>query len=194
MFEIKESKIPGCRELVPQVRPDTRGRFVKTFHAAFFEANGMATVFSEQYYSVSQEGVLRGLHFQRPPYEHDKLAFCIAGTVIDAVVDIRRGSPTFGEHVLFELSGETANQVYVPKGCAHGFYVTTSQATVVYNVTSVYAPEHDAGIRWDSAGISWPDDQPVLSPRDAGFPPLSEFDTPFRFDESSHNSTQKPLR
>ena len=185
MFELKGSTVSGCHELMTDVRHDPRGRFVKTFHADFFEARGMATVFREQYYSVSQRGVLRGLHFQVPPFDHHKLVFCTSGRIVDAVVDIRRGSPTFGRHAVFELSAELANQIYVPRGCAHGFYVTSEEATVVYNVTTVYAPDHDAGILWSSAGIVWPDRNPVLSERDAEFPPLSDFDSPFLFDDSS---------
>lgn len=183
MFEVRPSTIPGCCEIQPILSGDSRGRFVKTFHAEVFAERGMATDYAEQYYSVSRRGVLRGLHFQTPPHAHAKLVYCTDGAIFDAVLDLRAGSPTYGQHAACELSALKANQLYIPEGLAHGFYVTSASATMVYNVTSVYAPKHDAGILWNSAGIDWPDATPVLSERDGALPPFDSFESPFRFDD-----------
>lgn len=180
-MRVHNTAIPGCAELQPNLLEDTRGRFVKVFQAEIFAEHRMATRFVEEYYSVSRQRVLRGLHFQTPPHHHAKLVYCVSGTVMDAVVDLRRGSPTFGKHVLVELSAATGNALYVPEGLAHGFYVTSSSATMVYKVTSAYAPRHDSGIRWDTAKIPWPDETPVVSERDTRLEALSEFQSPFDF-------------
>ena len=183
LFEIHETAIPGVRELRASVRPDPRGRFVKTFHAGFFAEHGLAADFREQYYSVSEAGVLRGLHFQAPPADHAKLVCCTAGAVLDVALDLRIGSPAFGRHVALTLSAENAAQAYIPPGCAHGFCVTEGPATLVYAATTEYAPEFDAGVLWNSAGIDWPIETPTLSERDAALPPLGEFDSPFSFED-----------
>ena len=98
---------------------------------------------------------------------------------MDAIIDLRKGSPTYKHHAVFELSGEKANTLYLEKGIAHAFYVMSDSAIVMYKVTTVYASEHDAGILWKSAGVPWPDDMPVLSGRDKSFPPLGQFESPF---------------
>jgi dTDP-4-dehydrorhamnose 3,5-epimerase len=180
-MDVHETPIPGCFELKLVIHEDIRGRFVKVFQREDFLRHGMTTEFAEVYYSVSHKGVLRGLHFVLPPKDQDKLVYCVQGEVFDAVVDLRKGSPAYGKHALFRLSGERANMVYIPKGCAHGFYALSEQATLVYQVTTAYDPELDAGIRWDSAGIPWPDAVPTLSGRDQGFPTLAEFASPFEF-------------
>jgi dTDP-4-dehydrorhamnose 3,5-epimerase len=181
MMEFIPSRIPGCFEIQPVVFKDERGLFVKTFHEQVFAQHGLETHFAETYYSRSYKGVLRGLHFQVPPYDHAKLVYCIAGRVKDVVVDLRVGSPTYGEFASFLLSAETANMVYVPRGLAHGFYTLSDSAIMMYKVTSVYSPQHDTGIRWDSVGIDWPNDNPIISERDRQFVPLADFQSPFRF-------------
>lgn len=179
MFEIIPGKLAGVRLLRPTVRRDPRGSFVKIVHEDIFAAHGLLARFAEQYYSVSANNVLRGLHFQTPPHDHDKLVTCIDGAVFDVVVDLRKGSETFGQHESFELAGARGDGVFVPAGCAHGFYVGSASATVLYNVGTVHAPAHDTGIRWDSAGIEWPCHAPMVSARDAALVPLAEFETPF---------------
>ncbi|CAM3563978.1 dTDP-4-dehydrorhamnose 3,5-epimerase family protein [Paracidovorax anthurii] len=178
-MRFEESPLPGCYQIQPAVHPDGRGRFVKTFSRAEFLSRGLACDWAESFYSVSRRGVLRGLHFQRPPHHHAKLVHCSHGRLFDAVVDLRRGSPTQGRFATFELDAERGNQIYIPAGFAHGCYALTEGATIVYHVTSAHAPQHDAGIRWDSAGIPWPDGHPLLSERDRGHPPLQDFDSPF---------------
>lgn len=170
--------IPGCYELLPTVRKDRRGAFVKIFHAPEFRKLGLGTEFNESYYSVSKKGVLRGLHFQAPPHAHAKLVCCPEGEVLDAVLDLRRGSKTFGRHITLKLSASKGNLLYIPEGCAHGFYAQKS-SLMLYFTSTVHAPAHDKGLRWDSAGIKWPCKRPILSPRDAAFPAFADFSSPF---------------
>ena len=178
MFETRDTAIEGCFELQPIVRSDSRGQFVKTFHADYFRSHNLETDWREQYYSVSRKGVLRGMHFQRPPHAHSKLVYCTSGTVLDVVVDLRVGSPTYGNHVSLEISSSATNVLYVPEGLAHGFYAL-SDATVVYNVSTVYSPDHDDGVLWSSIGMDWPDAAPNLSERDMKFSALADFNSPF---------------
>ena len=178
-LSIAPTVIPGCLVLQPRVVTDMRGRFTKVFHAPSFAAHGLVTQFAEEYYSVSRRGVLRGMHFQRPPADHVKVVYCTAGAVLDVVVDLRRESPTYGRHARVELSAERGNMLYVPRGLAHGFLVIEEEATLVYKVETVYAPAEDSGLAWDGCGIDWPVDNPILSDRDRGFPALPAFETPF---------------
>lgn len=181
MVEMTETGLPGCLVLQPRVLEDARGRFVKTFHDGAFRALGLEANFVEQYYSHSHRGVVRGMHFQRPPAQHAKLVYCVQGEVFDVVLDLRRGSPTYGQARSVTLSARQGNAIYIPAGFAHGF-CATSDATLVYNVTSGYAPEHDSGVRWDSIGIDWPAGTPLVSPRDAVFAALADFDSPFTYE------------
>lgn len=182
MFSLKSTKIAGCFELQPRVLEDARGRFVKVFHEQAFAAQGLETAFAEEYYSISHKNVIRGLHFQLPPMDHIKMVYCVEGEVLDAVVDLRIGSPTYGQFELLELSSGKANSIYIPKGMAHGFCALSERAIMVYKVSTVYSPEHDAGVLWDSVGIPWPTTTAILSARDEAFPRLDEFTSPFRYE------------
>ncbi len=184
-MELKPKGIPGFFEICPKIIEDERGRFVKTFHHDLFMANGLETRFTEEYYSFSRQGVLRGLHFQLPPHEHVKLVYCVSGEVVDVVVDLRIGSPSYGKHESTVLNAEKANLLYIPAGLAHGFYVTGETATMMYKVTTVYSAECDTGILWNSLDIRWPNAQPIVSARDSSFLPFSEFQSPFQYNESS---------
>ncbi len=181
-MKIIKTIIPGCFEIVPNIFKDERGLFVKTFHQDIFEENRLNIQWAEEYYSISRQGVLRGLHFQLPPHDHVKLVYCLYGEVFDAVVDLRKGSPTFGKYAIFRLNADQANMLYIPSGLAHGFYTLTETATMMYKVSTVYAPEHDTGILWNSANIPWPDTNPIISARDRGFIPLKSFQSPFVFE------------
>jgi dTDP-4-dehydrorhamnose 3,5-epimerase len=180
---INTSKIPDCYELQPAILKDERGSFVKTFHENVFKNYQLETHFPEEYYSVSVKNVLRGLHFQRPPQEHTKLVYCVQGQVLDVVLDLRLGSPTYGQFATFEVSAEKANLIYISTGLAHGFYVTSEQAIMIYKVSTVYSPNEDAGILWNSLSIPWGSDNPILSKRDQSFVAFSEFQTPFTYQE-----------
>ena len=180
MFALKESVIQGCFELQPKVLDDNRGKFVKVFHKSEIAALGLETDFVEEYYSVSHKNVVRGLHFQRPPMDHIKMVYCVQGQVMDVVVDLRVGSLTYGQHVVFELSAVKANCIYIPKGTAHGFCALSENTVMVYKVSTVYSPEYDAGILWDSLGIAWPTNEPIMSARDRSFPTFTQFESPFQ--------------
>lgn len=172
-FKIAKTTLHGCFELTPSVHKDERGIFVKTFHCEEFKEHGLETDFKEEYYSVSRKNVLRGLHFQRPPHDHVKLVYCVCGEVFDAVLDLRKNSPTYGKYAAFEISAAKGNMLYVPKGLAHGFYALSDGAVMMYKVSTVYSPMHDSGILWNSVGIPWPTDRPIISRRDSLFEPFS---------------------
>lgn len=178
-LEIIETSIPNCYEILPKVLFDQRGSFVKTFHKPFFDEAKLESRFVEQYYSVSSKGVLRGLHFQTPPKEHAKLVCCPFGEVIDVVVDLRLGSPTYGKYEMLGLEQKKGNMIYVPAGLAHGFYVLSEKAIVTCQLTTIYSKANDAGIHWDSVGIPWPNHSPITSKKDKELPGLSEFRSPF---------------
>jgi dTDP-4-dehydrorhamnose 3,5-epimerase len=183
MFDLKQGKISGCYELQPKIFEDTRGRFVKVFHEEAFSAHGLESNFCEEFYSVSHKNVIRGLHFQLPPMDGVKVVYCVEGDIFDVVVDLRVGSPTYGQYDLFEISSTKANIVYIPKGVAHGFCVLGECATLVYKVSSLYSPMHDSGVLWNSLGIPWPIKDVVLSDRDSTFPSIDQFVSPFIYEE-----------
>jgi dTDP-4-dehydrorhamnose 3,5-epimerase len=172
-MKTKSTSIEGVWLLENFVSQDKRGTFVKTFHMEAFCEQGLTTDFRESYYSVSHRNVIRGMHFQLPPHEHDKLVYVTQGDILDVVVDLRPASATYGQHVAISLPEHT-HAVYIPRGCAHGFLTLSETATVVYNVTSIYAPKADAGIRWDSFGFEWPVQAPIISDRDSKFETMKE--------------------
>jgi dTDP-4-dehydrorhamnose 3,5-epimerase len=179
MFSVSQCPIPGCLEIQPSLIDDERGRFVKVFHAACFADLGLNADFREDYYSRSRKGVIRGMHFQKPPADHDKLVYCTEGSVFDVVLDLRAGSPSYGQVAHFTLSADRANLLYIPKGLAHGFCATSAQATLIYKVSTEYSPKNDVGILWSSLPVVWPTTHPIVSARDQAFKPLSEFVSPF---------------
>jgi dTDP-4-dehydrorhamnose 3,5-epimerase len=180
-MQVKPTSLPGCFELQPEIKRDARGEFVKCFHAPLWQELGLQTEFKEEFYSRSLQGVIRGFHFQTPPCQQTKVVYCIHGEVLDVVLDIRRGSPVFGRTFALTLSHQKCNMLYIPEGLAHAFCTLSSEAVLCYNASSIYSPAHDAGIRWNSVGIDWPVQHPLISPRDQGFPQLAEFDSPFIF-------------
>lgn len=186
MIKFVPTRISDCYQIEPKIVEDERGRFVKTFHKDIFDAKNLESHFREEYYTASRQRVLRGLHFQLPPKDHAKLVYCVSGEVIDAVVDLRLGSPTFGQHHVCRLSVDNAMMMYIPSGMAHGFYVTGVDAILIYKVTATYSPEHDSGILWSSVGIQWPDQNPIISGRDRGFVPLDSFVSPFVYQEDKN--------
>jgi dTDP-4-dehydrorhamnose 3,5-epimerase len=175
------TRLPGCVELQPELWRDARGHFLKVFHAPLWQELGLVTRFDEEYYSRSVQNVIRGFHFQRPPLQHTKVVCCVHGEVLDVVVDLRKGSPSFGQLHSTRLSQEQGNLLYIPEGLAHAFCTLSSDAVLYYKVATVYSPAHDAGIRWDSVGVDWPAKNPIVSARDQSFPKRSEFDSPFVF-------------
>jgi len=178
-FNILPTKIKDCKEIKPPVFSDERGKFVKIFHFDSFSEHHLATDFEEAYYSVSHKGVLRGLHFQKPPHAHAKLVTCIAGKILDVVVDLRRSSPTYKKSFSIILDSEKGNSLYVPEGLAHGFYVLSEHCIFLSLNSKKYSSEFDSGIRWDSIDFDWPDKHPIISEKDKNMPQLSDFYSPF---------------
>jgi dTDP-4-dehydrorhamnose 3,5-epimerase len=180
MFEVNPSIISGCYQLIPPVFKDSRGQFVKVYERDAFAQLGLETQFSEEYYTTSHRGVIRGMHFQSPPDDHIKIVYCVYGEVFDAVVDLRKNSQTYRKVSTFKLSASEGNYLYIPKGVAHGFCATSKLAVLVYKVSSSYSPKNDHGIDSFSIGIDWPTDSPIRSDRDAQFPALKNFISPFK--------------
>lgn len=178
-FIKKNTAIPGCYEILPTLRKDARGVFIKIFHAPEFKQLGLDCEFREEFYSVSKKGVLRGLHFQTPPAAISKLVFCVEGDILDVVVDLRKKSKAYGKALTMKLSTRSANMLYIPKGCAHGFYALSKKVVMLYKTSGVYSPAHDAGILWSSVDVEWPSKSPAISPRDASFPSFTDFKSPF---------------
>ena len=181
-MEFRPASIAGCVEAIPLIQTDLRGRFIKTYHEDIFHEQGINTSWREEYFTYSRKGVLRGMHFQLPPHDHHKLVYCVKGTVLDAVVDLRKGSPTFQTFQTFTLDSGKGTMLVIPPGLAHGFYCLSDEVVLFYKVSSVYAADQDTGIHWDSVGIPWPNTSPILSERDRSLPPLQEFHSPFTFD------------
>ena len=178
-----ETKISDVIIIEPTVFSDVRGYFLESYNQKKFEEVVGKISFVQDNESKSAKGVLRGLHYQNPPYNQAKLVRCIEGRVTDVAVDIRKGSPTYGKHISVQLSGENKRQLFVPKGFAHGFAVLSDTATFAYKVDNTYAPEFDAGIRWNDKqlNIQWglEDSMIKVSAKDAELPFLSEFESPF---------------
>ena len=179
-MQIQETSIPGCFTITAPKHIDSRGHFVKWFSRDVFGGSGLVINWAEVYGSVSKRGVIRGLHFQHPPAEHEKLVYCLGGRALDVVLDLRSGSASYGKHTQIELSSDNPIAVYVPVGCAHGFLAQEDQTIMFYQVSSRHNPALDSGIRWNSAGIDWPDIEPIISQRDEALPRFEDFISPFR--------------
>ena len=182
-MKVIETGIEGVVIIEPRVFEDARGYFFESFSQRDFEANVCPINFVQDNESKSTYGVMRGLHFQRPPFTQSKLVRCVRGAVLDVAVDIRKGSPTFGQHVAVELTEENHRHFFISKGFAHGFAVLSDVAVFQYKCDNFYAPEADGGISIldDSLGIDWriPKDKALLSEKDTKHPLLKDFDSPF---------------
>lgn len=171
------TEIPGCFLIDPKIHRDQRGQLVKLSTASTFVGIGFGVDGGEVFWSNSAHGVLRGLHFQRAPREVGKIVWCTNGSVHDVVLDLRPHSRAFGRSIGYELSSINGRGMVVPMGCAHGFLTMSEEATMCYLQSGPFDPDCDSGIRWDTAGIEWPDTgRPVTtSPRDAAHPSFDEF-------------------
>ena len=180
-MEVRPTAVDGCCELRLEPAGDRRGDFVKLFQASTFADLGLSFAVREIFWSRSHAGVVRGMHFQAPPSDVAKLVCCLEGAVLDVVVDLRAGSPTYRRHAAVTLSPAAANAMFVPEGCAHGFLVTEGEALVMYAQSGEWDGVHEGGVLWSSVDVEWgiAPDEAVVSDRDAAFPPLDAFDTPF---------------
>ncbi len=177
--------LDGVLLIEPRLFPDERGHLVVTWKAAEYAAHGMVGPWTQDNVSQSKRGVIRALHLQLAPHAQGKLVSALSGTIYDVAVDVRPDSPTYGQHVGFELSGENGKQVWIPPGFAHGFSVLSEQAIVSYKCSGgEFMPDSARSIRWDdpALGIDWRVDEPLLNERDAEAPLLA--DVAFRLAES----------
>lgn len=185
-MEVIKTELDGVLILKPKIFNDARGYFFESYNKRQFEqAIGREVDFVQDNESASTRGVMRGLHFQRPPFTQAKLVRCVRGRVLDVAVDIRKGSPTFGRHVAVELSESNHLQFFIPRGFAHGFAVLSDEAVFQYKCDNYYEPSADGGISIldDSLGIDWqiPAQEALLSEKDSRHPLLQDFETPFEF-------------
>ena len=185
-MEVIKTELEGVVIIEPKIFRDARGYFFESFSQKEFEKKVRKIAFVQDNESMSSYGVMRGLHFQLPPFTQSKLVRCVKGKVLDVAVDIRKGSPTFGKHVSVELSEDNHRQFFVPRGFAHGFAVLSETAVFQYKCDNFYAPQADGviSILDDSLGIDWklPTDKVILSEKDTKHPLLKDFDSPFKND------------
>lgn len=193
-MEIIKTGIEGLLILEPRIFRDARGYFFESFSQREFEERVGHVHFVQDNESMSTYGVMRGLHFQRPPYTQTKLVRCVKGAVLDVAVDIRQGSPTYGQHVAVELTAENHRQFFIPKGFAHGFAVLSPTAVFQYKCDEFYHPEADAGISIldESLGIDWriPMDKAILSDKDTRQGMLADFQSPFTYPVTINTEVQ----
>lgn len=187
-MEVIKTDIEGLVIIEPKVFKDARGYFFESFSQREFEQKVRKVNFVQDNESMSSYGVMRGLHFQRPPYSQSKLVRCVKGRVLDVAVDIRKGSPTYGKHVAVELTEDNHRQFFVPRGFAHGFAVLSETAVFQYKCDNFYAPEADGGIsiKDESLCIDWqiPTESALLSEKDLKHLCLADFDSPFDYNEN----------
>ena len=184
-MDVIKTEIEGLVVIEPKVFNDARGYFFESFSQREFEEKVQNISFVQDNESMSSYGVMRGLHFQRPPFTQSKLVRCVKGCVLDVAVDIRKGSPTYGQHVAVELSEDNHRQLFIPRGFAHGFVVLSKTAVFQYKCDNFYAPEADGGIsiKDESLGIDWriPTEDAILSEKDIKHICLKDFDSPFDY-------------
>lgn len=185
-MKVLKTAIEGLLIIEPTVFTDSRGYFFESYNKQRFkDETGLDIDFVQDNESMSSYGVMRGLHFQRPPFTQSKLVRCVRGKVLDVAVDIRKGSPTYGQHVAVELTEDNHRQFFVPHGFAHGFAVLSQTAIFQYKCDNFYAPQADGGIniKDETLGIDWqiPMDRAILSDKDLKHPNLADFDSPFEY-------------
>jgi dTDP-4-dehydrorhamnose 3,5-epimerase len=181
IMNITETDLKGLLIIDPKVFGDERGYFFESFNAEVFKAVGLETKFVQDNESRSVKGVLRGLHFQEPPYEQGKLVRVVRGSVLDVSVDIRKDSPTYGKWEAFELSEQNKRMLWIPPGFAHGFVTLEDDTIFIYKCTQVYNRDSENSIRWDDPvlGIEWGVENPIISGKDITAPLFNELDSPF---------------
>lgn len=181
VMEIKPLKLQGTYQITLTPRQDDRGYFMLAYDEASFTEHGLTTAWLQENQSFSKKGVIRGLHFQKPPHAETKLVRVVSGKVLDVFVDLRKNSSTYGQWDSIELSEDNYKVVYIPKGFAHGFCALTDTALVLYKVDEVYHPESEGSLRWndETLAITWSIDNPFTSPKDAKGENFKDFISPF---------------
>lgn len=184
-FEVKETAINGLFIIFPHYHADERGSNMKTFHKETFENYGLRTDFYETMITTNvQKNVIRGFHFQRPPYTQTKLYYCLSGKWINYSIDLRKGSPNYGKVIQIEMNSDERKLLYIPDGIANAHLVLENNTKVLYQLTSMYMPEYDSGIRWDSVGVDFGIADPIITEKDSRLPLFKDFDSPFIYGEN----------
>lgn len=178
-MKITDLDLAGAKRITLPSSIDIRGSFTKIYHEGLYLEGGICFQIREQYISVSSKDVIRGMHFQTPPYDCVKLVAVLEGAALDVILDLRPSSPTYLQTAQVELRSGQPEAVLIPAGFAHGFLALEDHTSMLYNVSEVYAPQHDTGIRWDSFGFVWPVQQPIVSRRDQELIPLNELQALF---------------
>ncbi len=180
-MHIEKTHIEGLLVIQPTVFGDHRGYFMESFNEAVFQSRGLPTDFVQDNQSLSNKGILRGLHFQAPPYAQGKLVRVIKGAVLDVALDIRAHSPTYGQHFALELNESNKTMLWIPPGFAHGFATLADETIFFYKCTALYDKTSEGGVLWNdpALGINWGISNPVLSDKDMLLPRLADFKTPF---------------
>lgn len=183
-MDIKELDIPGCYKINPNIFRDKRGIFVKTFHADSLKKYGLDIDLKEEFYSISNKNVLRGLHFQSPPAAHAKLVYCPSGAVLDFFVDIRIGSPAYGKEMSIELSETNRTILFLPVGIAHGFLSLKDNSLMIYKTDYEYDSVTDSGINFNSINIELPvtKEKIIISTKDLSLPILADYKSEFLYE------------
>ena len=181
-FAFTESEIPGLYIVQPHCHRDQRGNNLKTFHKPTFQEKGLPCEFGETMITTNlHKNVIRGFHYQRPPYTQYKLYYCLQGEWNNYSLDLRKGSPTYGKVLCINMCQEEEKLLYIPEGIANAHLILRENTRVLYQLGSQYMPEYDAGVRWDSLGIDFGAVTPIITEKDAALPPFSEIDSPFVF-------------
>ncbi len=183
-MQIKPLRLPGTFEIIPTLRQDERGYFTRTYDINIWREYGLTEAWLQENESLSvQKGTLRGLHFQRPPYAETKLVRVVTGAILDVFVDLRCGSPTYGQWDSIELSGKNHRMAYIPRGFAHGFCSLTDNAMLLYKVDNFYSAEAEGGLHWkdQTLNIAWPDGEHILSAKDSSLGGWETFDSSFNY-------------
>ena len=176
---VEKTKLEGVYIINNFNVSDERGVFLKSFNKKQFQENKINFEIRESYYSVSKKDVIRGMHFQLPPHDHEKLVYVPLGEIIDVVIDLRKKSSTYKNHISVKLSAQNKKSIYIPKGLAHGFKSLKNNTITVYNVATEYNSISDYGIKYNSFGFDWETVDPIISSRDQAFPNLDNFKSPF---------------
>jgi len=175
----KKTEIQGCYTFQSRIFRDQRGTFGKMYSQEIFKQMGLDIPVSEVFFSSSNKNVIRGMHFQAPPHDQAKIVNCISGKILDVVLDLRKNSPSYGKSIGLELTGDNETTVFIPRGCAHGFYTYEDKSIVTYVVETNHNKDADQGVLWNSFGFSWPSKDAILSTRDQQFPTFQNFVNPF---------------
>lgn len=179
MFDFNKTPICNVFELTFPSFKDDRGVFTKVFQDSFWQSQGINFQLKESYFSLSAKDVIRGMHFQLPPFQHHKIVYCPQGSILDVAVDLRKDFPSYGHFFSTVLSAENHKGLFIPEGCAHGFKSLEDNSLTAYLVSSEYRKEADTGILWNSFGMEWACEKPIISERDKSFSAFQDFDSPF---------------